>query len=210
MIRADSAICMCMKHQHPKILPSRILPIWALMIIIFSASLSAESNMMKTLFDFVGPEPSEAWRATNDGVMGGRSEGGAVVSGDGMLFSGNLSLENNGGFSWIHSKGDLDLSNYAGVRMRVLGDGRTYQLRMQTDARYRVFGQVAFSKEFSTQAGEWLEIFVDFNELEQSWRGRQLSGYVFDPAEIERIGFMLADKREGPFRLTVQWIVAEE
>jgi hypothetical protein len=27
-----------------------------------------------------------------------------------------------------------------------------------------------------------------------------------DPAKIEEIGFLLADKREGPFQLIVDWI----
>ena len=59
-----------------------------------------------------------------------------------------------------------------------------------------------------TVEGEWLEVFVPFNELKQSWRGRKLSGYTFDASKIERIGIMLADKKAGVFRMTVDWIAA--
>ncbi len=165
---------------------------------------------MKPLFEFTGQAPSAPWASTNDGVMGGLSEGSSSLDEEGMVFSGNLSLENNGGFSWIHSKGRYRLSEHLGLRFRVRGDGRLYQLRLQTDARFRVFGKVAFSKGFSTVAGQWLDVFIPFKELEQSWRGRKLSGYEFDPSKIERIGFMLADKRSGPFRMTVAWLGAAD
>ena len=92
---------------------------------------------MKQLFKFTGENPSNPWTATNDGVMGGLSEGGAKLVEEGMLFSGVLSLENNGGFSSVHANGNYDLSDYKGIRICVLGDGRTYQLRLQSDAVYR-------------------------------------------------------------------------
>ena len=187
-----------------------ILAVFAASIISsFSVSASsAQHSAMKSIFVFTGDAPATPWKSTNDGVMGGLSEGAAVLDDEGMIFSGNLSLENNGGFSWIHQKGDFDLSEFEGVRFQIKGDGRAYQLRLQTDARFRIWGQVAFSKEFTTVPDEWLEVFVPFAELNQSWRGRQLSGYEFDPAEIERIGFKLADKKPGPFRMTVGWLGA--
>ena len=48
--------------------------------------------------DFI-PNENLNWQVVNDGVMGGRSYGNLTRSGDSeALFSGNLSLENNGGF----------------------------------------------------------------------------------------------------------------
>ncbi|WP_041745288.1 CIA30 family protein [Coraliomargarita akajimensis] len=161
---------------------------------------------MKPLFTFTGETPDEPWGAVNDGVMGGLSKGGAQLVEEGMLFTGVLSLENNGGFSSVYATGPFDLSKYDGLRFKVLGDGRTYELRINSDAMYRSWSPVSFRQSFATVEGEWIEVLVAFDELKQSWRGRQLSGYSFNPATISRIGFMLADKQAGEFALKVSWL----
>ena len=43
------------------------------------------------------------WRSINDGVMGGLSSGGMRLEDGIAVFSGTLSLENNGGFSSVRS-----------------------------------------------------------------------------------------------------------
>lgn len=161
---------------------------------------------MNLLFQFSGENPAPAWSAVNDGVMGGVSSGSARLEADGMVFSGNLSLENNGGFASVNRPVKLDLSAASGVWMRVRGDGRTYQLRFETDARFRLLWPVSFWGEFETVSGEWTEVFVPFDTLSQSWRGRTLSGHTFNPAAIERLSLLLADKQAGPFELEVQSI----
>ena len=39
-----------------------------------------------------------------------------------------------------------------------------------------------------------------------TWRGRILEDTVFNPAEVTRLGLLLADKKAGPFKLEVDWI----
>ena len=172
-------------------------------------TLNGNENTMTILFDFTGSDPSAPWAATNDGVMGGLSEGGAQLTGEGMLFRGVLSLENNGGFSSLHADGSFDLSGFDGIRISLLGDGRTYQLRLQSDAIFQNRGRVSFGKEFTTVENEWIEVFVPFDDLNQSWRGRELSGYRFNPADVRRVGFMLNDKKPGSFELKIRWIAAD-
>jgi monofunctional biosynthetic peptidoglycan transglycosylase len=164
---------------------------------------------MKTLFDFTGEKPDVEWRSSNDGVMGGLSKGSARILEEGMLFNGELSLENNGGFSLIYFNANFDLSDFSGIRLTVLGDGRTYQLRLESDAIFSQRGPVNFSSEFKTTVGEWVEIFLPFSDLNQSWRGRQLSGYTFNVQDIRRIGIMLADKSPGQFSLKIASIAAQ-
>jgi len=91
----------------------------------------------RTLHQFNNPETTAGWQAVNDGVMGGRSSGGPDFCKDGLRFSGKLSLENNGGFSSIRKQERLELSRFDGIRLKVRGDGREYQLRLNTDARFR-------------------------------------------------------------------------
>ena len=171
---------------------------------------AAQLFSMTPLFEFTGDDPSLPWIATNDGVMGGLSQGSAQLVDEGMRFSGVLSLENNGGFSSIYASGPFDLSAFDGIRLSVMGDGRTYQLRINSDAMYRSWSPVSFRREFNTIPGEWVEVFVSFSELKQSWRGRELSGYTFNPSKIQRIGLMLADKQAGEFALKVRWLGADK
>ncbi len=164
---------------------------------------------MKTLFKFTGENPDVEWQSNNDGVMGGLSKGSANITEGGMLFNGDISLENNGGFSSIYFRANYDLSDFSGIQLKVLGDGRSYQLRLESDAMFSQRSPVSFSSEFKTREDEWAEIFLPFSGLIQTWRGRQLSGYTFNPGHIRRISVMLADKKLGEFRLKVASIVAK-
>ena len=162
---------------------------------------------MHLKFDNGASEP--AWTAHNDNVMGGVSKGGAVIR-DGVLsFTGSLSFENNGGFAQIRIQGlGYDLSGKKGFKLRVMGDGRTYQLRLATDARHRG-SRIAYSMEFSTKAGEWAVIETRFADLKASHRGKVLEGPPADLSQVEEMSFFIADKREGAFSLQVDWMKAE-
>ena len=191
------------------------LPALAVLLLLSKSPTNAFGNApekidtdMKVLFEFTGAEPSPEWSATNDTVMGGVSKGKAELTKVGMDFSGHLSLENNGGFASVHTGVDLDLSDYSGIRLKVLGDGRIYQLRFESDALHRQRWPVSFCGDFETVDGEWIEVFISFSELSQTWRGRRLSGHNFSKDDIRRIAFMLADGQAGDFALKVAWIHA--
>jgi NADH dehydrogenase [ubiquinone] 1 alpha subcomplex assembly factor 1 len=97
----------------------------------------------------------------------------------------------------------VDLSKAAGVRLDVRGDGRTYQFRVRQDDR---FDGVAWRAEFSTSS-EWQTVELAFDEFVPVFRGRRVpdAGPVV-PATIRQIGFMLADKTPGPFKLEIRSI----
>lgn len=163
---------------------------------------------MDVLFDFVGDSPNPAWPSVNDGVMGGISRGGASIVPEGMRFKGILSLENNGGFSSIRRNVELDLSGYRGIAFQVRGDGRTYDLRIESNARLWGRWPVSFGSKFETQRDEWIEVRVPFDTLNQTWRGRQLEGYNFDPSKIQMLGFLIGDKSPGEFQLEIARVSA--
>ena len=123
-----------------------------------------------------------------------------------MRFSGVLSLENNGGFSSFRS-GDikLDLSGAAGLLLRVRGDGRTYQARLATDARFRGM-EVSFSAEVGTRKGEWIDVKVPFADFKGSFRGLALPDERLDPSKVRRVSIMLGDKKQGPFEVEIDYI----
>lgn len=164
---------------------------------------------MRTLIDFDGDSSEPRWVAVNDGVMGGRSSGVPTVK-DGMLeFSGTLSLENNGGFSSVRTVDyAVNLSNAKAVVLRVRGDGRRYQLRLATNAKYRGI-VVSYGADFVSPAGEWTEVRLSLGSLQATVRGTMLNGPPFDPSQIRELGLLVGDKQEGSFSLTVDWIAVE-
>jgi len=148
------------------------------------------------------------WMTQNDGVMGGRSTGGPAFAGGALEFSGKVSLENNGGFASIMiNERKFDLSGAKQMILRVKGDGRTYRLRMSTDARHRG-SSIVYMAEFPTQAGEWTEVTVPFASMKPTHHGDELSGPVLDLSKVEEIGLFIGDKRAGAFSLQVDWMKA--
>lgn len=160
------------------------------------------------LFQFEGAKDAPSWKAVNDGVMGGLSQGGPELKEGHLVFSGKLSLENNGGFSSVRtSDGPWNLKGMEGMRLRVMGDGRTYNLRIGTEARYRG-SRIAYQAKFPTTKGEWTQVAVPFASLSPSYRGSALNGPPLDLSQVAEIGIILADKNEGPFEIKIDWIKA--
>lgn len=170
------------------------------------AALSAEYSM-NTLYTFEDPPSEPGWFAQNDGVMGGISTGQPTLSEGRLVFSGSISLENNGGFAQIYSpqQAPTDFSEYTAIRLRIKGDGRRYQFRLATDAHYRG-SAVAYRAEFETKANEWMDVSLPFDAFQPGFRGRLLPGPPFNPSTIQSIGFLLNDGRPGDFLLIVDWI----
>lgn len=170
--------------------------------------LPAFAGEPRSVAEFTPEESGKIdWRVVDDGVMGGLSKGNREISKDGILrFFGTLSLENNGGFSSLRTEPlTMDLSGAEGVVLRVMGDGRTYQVRFSTDAEYRG-REMSFQAAFPTVKGAWTEVKVPFKDFRGTWRGMDLPDKIFDPANIRRLGLQLADKTPGPFELQVDWI----
>jgi len=162
---------------------------------------------MTVIVDFTEAD-AVPWVIVNDGVMGGRSTSDLELTEEGTgLFTGFLSLENNGGFASTRAAFDsMDLSPYEGVIVRARGDGRTYQLRFRTDGS---FDGVAYRAEFETEPDSWVEARLPFESFRPSFRGWAPPGAgPLDPARIRQMGFLLGDKKEGPFRLEIAWVKA--
>ena len=142
----------------------------------------------------------EAWRSVNDGVMGGVSTGAIAASPGGLVFEGELSLENNGGFASVRRLVDADVSAASGLQLKVRGDGRTYQVRLRQDER---FDGIAWRAEIPAST-QWQTVTLDLEDFEPVFRGRRVvDAGPLVPSNIRQIGFMLADKTPGPFRLEI-------
>jgi uncharacterized surface protein with fasciclin (FAS1) repeats len=178
------------------------------LITLTAASVGAAGAQAKVLFDFAEHSTLPQWTAVNDTVMGGRSKGGfELTDGDTLLFSGRLSLENNGGFTSIRSKpADLGLDGFDTLTVRLKGDGRTYSMDLRTRSTRMAS---SYRAEVVTKDGEWATYAIPLKSFAYTSFGRQLGGYgMVKAADITTVGFTLADKVPGPFALEIDWIKA--
>jgi len=160
------------------------------------------------LLTFDAPGETDPWRVINDTVMGGRSSSRMdVTDGGTAVFSGTVSLENNGGFAHTRSlAAPFDLSAYAGIAVRVRGDGKTYELTLKTD---RAFDGIIYQADFAAPADAWTEIRLPFADFVPTYHGRgRPDRPPLDPSAIATIGFLIAYKQAGPFQLEIDWIGA--
>jgi uncharacterized surface protein with fasciclin (FAS1) repeats len=156
---------------------------------------------------FDDPASAGTWKSVNDGVMGGVSEGGFERTDAGTLvFSGDLSLENNGGFASIRTEPQAwNLSGFSGVVVKARGDGRTYWFEVRKD---RQRSATSYRAYLPTTDGEWVETFVPFEDFKLQSYGRPVDAGPIDPSTISSIGFLLADKNPGPFELEIAYVKA--
>ena len=159
--------------------------------------------------DLLNPEKNiglDNWNIVNDDVMGGISTSYLSVSDEkNLIFNGNLSLENNGGFA--SSRLGLKKNILKGVKsftIRIKGDGNSYKLRLSQDNR-----RASYSANFESVNNEWLEINIPIEDFIATWRGYTYTDYP--PIQTDRIislGLQISDKQEGKFKLEIDYIKA--
>ena len=140
------------------------------------------------------------WRVVDDQVMGGQSAGAVGRTPEVLRFHGDLSRENNGGFSSIQAPLGIDMTPYTGVELSVRGDMRTYQLRFKHSSQPNAVSWVA---DFPTSA-DWQAVVLEFENFRPSFRGQSVpQAGPLNPASISQVGILLKDGAEGDFWLEV-------
>ncbi len=171
---------------------------------------SASTRMMteKTLFDFADRESAARWFNVDDPVMGGVSSSSMTPLKESALFSGVVSLENNGGFASVRSRTlrpPDDLAGYNALRARVKGDGKTYIFSMQTATAPRL----NYWQRFDTRKDEWIEVTLPLGEFVPVFRGfTPRNAPELDTRAIANYGIYITDKQVGRFALETVWIKA--
>jgi len=156
------------------------------------------------LLNFNSAETND-WTVVNDGVMGGLSKGKLTYTESSVIFEGELSLANNGGFaSFQGNRGEYDLSTYDKVTIKHRGYGGTFGFRLKTS---EPFYMPYYKFEF-TPNKEWQESSFTLNEMPE-WRLADKTGDKIsedDLAEIIRMGIIKSDKKTEPFQLEIDYI----
>ena len=181
----------------------------AVLIAMGGLVVSQDPDVLQPLLDFTTPESARLWQAVNDGVMGGVSDGKfKITDAKTMEFFGTLSLANNGGFASVRTKAKkLAIEKGDSLVAKVRGDGREYMLNLYPNKQ-----RVAYSYRATVQTkkDEWLEVKIPLDKFEATSFGNVVKNAgAINPAEINALGFMLGDKKAGPFKLEIEWIRVE-
>jgi hypothetical protein len=142
----------------------------------------------------------------DDVVMGGRSTGNFKLSKDGNgVFYGNVSLENNGGFSSLRYQfKEKNITGYSKIILKIKGDGKDYQFRLKDE----VNNFYSYICSFSTNK-DWQRIEINLAEMYPGFRGRKLEMSKFSSSVIEEIAFLIGNKRNESFQLEIDAIYLE-
>jgi NADH dehydrogenase [ubiquinone] 1 alpha subcomplex assembly factor 1 len=173
--------------------------------LIAFCSWGIQNATMEKRIDFSNPQETQNWIIVNDTVMGGRSSASLNVKKNMLIFAGNLSLQNNGGFASIRRIYEpLSWNRGEILEIKVLGDGRSYQFRLRTN---RNEDGVAYVANFTTTQNQIQTLQFNIKDFTPQFRGRLVRGApTLRFSDIAQIGFMLADKNSGQFVLQISHI----
>ena len=114
---------------------------------------------------------SQYWSFFTDGVMGGLSQGKAIISSENDIpcykMTGNVTTENNGGFIQIRTnlKPSIEANRYKGIYLKVKGNNQKYSVHVRTPLSMAPWQYYSYS--FYVEEN-WIEIKAPFNKFERS------------------------------------------
>lgn len=158
------------------------------------------------IYDFSHQSDLQNWKVVDDSVMGGISQGNFSLNKEGhAVFSGTVSIENNGGFSSVrYNPIPRPVGHYSKIKLRIKGDGKTYQFRVKSEkSEYH-----SYVFNFQTKK-DWHTVDIPFIEMYPSFRGRKLNVPNYPGEQIAEIAFLIANKRNERFKLEIDRIELE-
>lgn len=165
----------------------------------------AENNS-QVLYDFT-KQGKGKWRIQNDVVMGGRSESQLKMTDENYaLFTGRVSLENNGGFCSIHQTSEkepfiISAASDAFI-LNLKGDGKDYNFRIRTPK-----GRHSYAATFSTNNnGDWETITIPFKSMQATYRGEVLDVPNYNGENVVEMQLLIGNKKEENFEILLRSI----
>ncbi|MEY3040116.1 MAG: hypothetical protein RLZZ593_1258 [Bacteroidota bacterium] len=170
---------------------------------LFTTIAMAILVQSQLIFDFNYTAPVNDWTVVDDVVMGGRSTGQFKIDSEGHgVYSGNVSLENNGGFSSLRYQFEkIRTHENSKIAIRLKGDGKQYQFRVKSNRNT----YYSYTTTFKT-SGDWENIIIDLKDMHPSFRGRTLNMPHFNENSIEELVFLIGNKKNESFELVLDRI----
>ena len=155
------------------------------------------------VFQFTQDADLGAWEVQDDVVMGGRSRGQLRLNEAGnAVFTGTVSLENDGGFSSIqHAFAPLDVSRRRAVVLGLKGDGKRYQLRVDATPGARH----SYACDFQT-SGDWQAIEIPFADMYAIRHGDRLDRPNYPGKTLAQIQLLIGNGVAETFQLEIDKI----
>jgi len=146
------------------------------------------------------------WRIVNDGVMGGLSLSKTIVKDDKIIFSGIVSLENNGGFASLRSPvKDYNFEVFSGIEIKLKGYGKRYSVSMKETS---YFNGYFYTSSFETKKDEWIVVQIPFDQFKLYYFGKETDSNKKIPLNnIKEISLLIGDKQEGEFKAEIDYII---
>lgn len=167
--------------------------------------LSMQAQLV--LFDFNKEANAGPWTVVNDVVMGGRSNASVKINDDGMgVFSGHVSLENNGGFASIRMRlAPLDISGFNTIHLQVRGRPSRFQLRCKSG-----WGEPQSYISYFEISDSWQEVSLPLTDMYPTFRGIRLEMPDYPAEVLAEIAILIGNKKEEDFKLEISRIWLEK
>ncbi|MEO8232041.1 MAG: CIA30 family protein [Ignavibacteriota bacterium] len=145
------------------------------------------------------------WRIVNDGVMGGLSSSDVSVKDDKIIFAGNVSLENNGGFASLRSPvKDYNFEEFSGIEIKIKGDGKRYGISMKETSHFTGY---FYTTTFETKNNELVTVKLPFDQFKLYYFGRGIDSSKKIPLDkIKEISLLIGDKQKDTFIIEIDYI----
>jgi len=177
-----------------------------LSVLFLSALIMLTQNQENHLLNASLMATEKQWRIVNDGVMGGLSSSNVAVKDDKIIFSGNVSLENNGGFTSLRSPvKDYNFEEYSGLELKIKGDGKRYSISMKETSYFTGY---FFTSTFETKKDVWITVKLPFNQFKLYYFGKETNSSKKIPLNnIKEISLLIGDKQSGEFKAEIDYIM---
>ena len=104
------------------------------------------------------------WNIVNDDVMEVSKSYLSLNDENNLIFSGNVSLDNNGGFAssriFLRS-----LNGIKSFKIKFRGDGNIYKLRLRQNNM-----RASYSSDFKSIKDKWVEVIIPIEDFKPTWR----------------------------------------
>ena len=175
-------------------------------LLLILIAFQVESTSNEWLIDF-GKQDSDAyWGVQVDGVMGGLSTGRSVLSDSSLIFTGDISLRNNGGFSSLRSQyGRYDLARFDSVEIRIRLTGQQFSFTLAKDRRFWVPN---YKSEIINESENWKTHVFSLDNFKEYRVGNPTGDMINEniQSRIIEMGFINEGKKEGVFTLELDYV----